>query len=705
MAAIVTRDSLENGRRVQHAAQQDKLYGQEMARTMWGTSLIWGFGMPLMRRLFDGAMHALGKPFVGMHSSDLLDTKNPLYKNQMEYMRQWASAAEKEGGQLEKLAGNLRKVIGKTGEQINPSKLKLLYEALGGARFLIASAVPSALIGIGIPMWNHQSSKKQALAEAMAQQANKPRTQAGIGAEVTSNSPIIYPNFTGRDEPQPFIPTPATNYQRTPVYSSKPVQVRQAQIRPELHTLGARPIAPFGNSGTTVNSASPVVLPNRDIATTYATWAPPPVYSTDARANLAPALTSGGALAELLRPLGGLLRLVHTNDKMANLIGIDGFISIPRILGIRRTGNKTNPETGEATKGPLVPSEMANWFINESIYVYMMYFGAQKLNGLFKRVAGQIIPGFQNTHGVEQFEGAKELLNMPFALLKNLNETYVKPNKLGHLAGDINHAFKELGLSPTADHKGFAQHLIKPETTKELKQRVEQALLPGRYKPGNNLLLDLAADAEIIPVMRDGTFGNGAIKALDPTKTITFANKLNASEPKGLLNGLKHELKLLVDEELTVTSSYKTLQGLLYRMNKLHTLASLPENQGLKAMKTMLQKTTLAKAFCLISSLTASFVVLAEGVPFLQKFVAEKLYHEEASAWTHHGVDEALKAQQAESTASESEATDDPRSHLAPPSAYSGTLFNGGLQAAALTPSPLVMPYSARSPFLSPKTI
>jgi hypothetical protein len=619
--SLVVRDSIENPRRIHYAAQQNEQYGKEMFRTMWGTSAIWGLGMPAMRKVYDAVAHgAFKKPFTDLDSSVLTAgaaqtgraLSEKLYSKQLPYLQQWIEAGQKSGGAMAQKAKSITGVLGHALQDVSKlAAVKNSYEGSFGLRVALCAGLPALSIGMGLTELNHYLTRKENAAK-LAHPENK-TLQVNNFADSDPNNAILPP-----------ISPLLASHQNAALHGAawQPVVLPKALQGTALAQNNDATLQNWTQRAKTGNLAS---------ANNPFTEVSPSNSLNEPSSSENAGLTGAGLPAPMLKAF----KWIHGNDKMANLIGIDGGISIPRILDVRHV------------------SEMANWVIQEGLLVYMMYFGAPLLNEQFKKGSGLLVPGFKENFDVKHFAGASELIHMPFEVFRGLHNKYIQPNKLEHFAGDFAKAMQALGLSPMQDSDALAKKLTEESTVGTLKHKLEQLLLPGNYKPGSNLIVELAADAGLVPVWREGKFGGGNIKALNPMQTIKFADALEsvALEHPNVLKKTQTALGSLINHESpTVKDGFNNLQSLILRLNKLHNVALQTELthmvqgvakplSGTAALKTVLGNTMLAKTACLLASLGASYVVLAELMPRFQKFVVSNVFHEDPSLWTQHDGD------------------------------------------------------------------
>lgn len=535
--SLALRDSADNFRRVQIAQEEDPLFGKEMFRLHWGTTVVWGFGMKLMNSLFDGVSHKLGKPFTALETGTL----NP--KNAA-YVAQWIESAAKVPA-LQNKAKSLGQLFKPNMSAEGMGQLAKLYKGLGGWRFLVASMLPTIAIGVGIPWYNHRASAKELQTKFVKEAPWDLRNNNGFLAGATSNSI---------------------------------------------------------SSATSAASTVPVVSPFQQALAPGSLQGQPNLAQT-----LQPKFGAAGSW------LAGASKLLHENEKLANLIGIDTFISGPRMALIRK------------------PGEFVNFLLQEGILVYMLYFGPEHISAGLQK-AFSAVPGFTDAGGIKGFKGAEDLYNLPFKLFSSINQRFLQTSKgLSEFNSQLSQSLRDLGLDASLKGEALAKHLAEPGVIERLEGNLNELLLPGKFNAQGetgNLIADLAVEADLVPVWRDGWLNSGKILGRNPTKAMKLAEQLHPEKS----NPMGRFFSTLVPGKASVLGHFDNVQSMIYRLSQAAELATQPE--GEKAFKAIFGRTIVSKSLAMIAALGASYLVIAEASPRIQRWAAKALFNEDPSDWT-----------------------------------------------------------------------
>lgn len=167
MAAIVTRDMVDNAGRVTQAYKRDINDGKERLIEENLTTLIWGFGIGFIKKFL---FNPLAKKFTAVRhpNFNLTLLNDGVQKLTPELVSKFAPSDT----HLMKLASD--------------SALQKTYKLMGSLKFFIATGIPIALISFGIPTINQAMTKKRLRKQYFEKQKhlylnnNQPLKQASV---------------------------------------------------------------------------------------------------------------------------------------------------------------------------------------------------------------------------------------------------------------------------------------------------------------------------------------------------------------------------------------------------------------------------------------------------------------------------------------------------------------------------------------------
>jgi hypothetical protein len=317
----------------------------------------------------------------------------------------------------------------------------------------------------------------------------------------------------------------------------------------------------------------------------------------------------------------GFTRLIHTlnsNEALATLVGVDTLISGGRIL------SSENWQEG------------MEWTVQELAFVSMIYFLAPWANTAIKHQLGKLNPAMA------------PYVDMNFKGVELVHKRYVQPyQQAGQFdataatqafKADVHKGLAELGITPTghANSEAMAQHLLDNSNT--FKHAIQQAMLPDAYKPGENLILDMAVDSGVLKVIREGreeALHNHGLKglwhrqalAMDPVKSLPLAEVLHKPNLKWH-EWLRGKFDI-VHVPTWMVGNPETLQGLAHTLWHLAEQTSTPE--AIHTLQHLMMATQGSKALALGASLAINYVALAHLTPKFKHWLSK---HASGGNWT-----------------------------------------------------------------------
>jgi hypothetical protein len=673
--ALVARDTFENVSRVEKAGELSPLAKLDQTISQWGTSVVWGFGVPLMGLVADKiGKHGLNKPFLNTDTDLLSSTEH------QGYVQQWVNELKDSGQSLPKhLTEKAKDLEGlfhlnAAGDEKLLQAAAKTYGNLSFSKELFRGLLPALMVGVGLTelihaidyrnAQNEKSQNKEAPKQTDTESNTDPTamnallpfkrsnvTSGSVKTATTESAPIIPALSAGLGAPSSWAQNPSQFYAQQlsipnlpprgamALSSESPNATNPARMASAFST-NALPSTPASSQNvlgsTWLPSTAPSLQPNSvswasnttsNTSITAPAKGPIPTQGFSGLSSVATEqLATGGGGS----PIQSLVNAFKGNDMLTNLCLVDApGISAPRILDTRSN------------------AERAYYGVQELMMVYMMYFGAQQLNGAIKGQGIQKLSPFKESFGLKGFDGARELLEFDFPIFQKLNTQYLQGDTtqgFHQFKTDLKAAFEQLGVpgatQPSSDFEGFAKTLANQKDT--LETNLKQMLKPGQYQAGSNLIVELAADAGMLPVWREregllaNLPGKGAnnIVAYNPTQSFSLADLAESAPDKRnalqKLGGYYQETLGLRSTPSSVAHDTDTIQALMHRLNKLYHLA---EESGPQNFKKIIHNTMGAKSMALGASLGMSYFILANLMPELQNRVVRDIFHEDPKTW------------------------------------------------------------------------
>lgn len=616
MTGVVARDMLQNRGVISEARNRDPVDGKAMWLTMWATTVIWGFGMPIITALCAGGADRFGqRPFLNMDRSVLTQ---PGFA---EYATQFAQEGQKAGGHLAHLGTKVSQILRHDGKAITTQAAHELYENKQFWAFLAASVVPSLLVGPVLTAYTRHQTYQTLLQEAKERLALQQQHAAAVdhptqpphstfqGVHGATETPTLLasaPSATNGWGAQPPSPSPfMVSAAMPPALLLSLAATQPKSLLQQSNSVAAAPHLPEQTNRRLAAETSPTL---RSPAPSQSPFGSLPAGSGVSKLAEAATVTAaaGGVLAGAKGWANQLVHNLMQNPVLANLLGVDAAISLGRVIG-----NKNHVE----------------WLIQEGAFVGMVYFGGPWFNDKIRDGIGQLNPTIKPFLEFE-FDGLRHLSEKYLQKASQSGEGDLTPGK--RFANDFEHAAKELGLSLEGDDTQFAQHLL--EKSEHVVAQLQQRLLPGQYEAGKNVIVDMLVQNGTVPTFKQslgeawqeqgvGALFNRKPVAYNLTQGIPQADALETTK-LGFGKEIAHALWGQHQKTTGVLDNGQTVEGVILRMRKLAQHAAT--EQGEQQLKTLVSHVTMGKAGALAASYGISYLLLAHLSPKLQHWISAK---------------------------------------------------------------------------------
>lgn len=467
MLSIAIRDGVDNTGRIYQEFKRSSHGGREFTINEIGTTLVWGFGIRAIKDLYDKFTHSMGWLKYPHFDVSLLNPQN-----------------------VQKLTPEVIDAFAHTSQK--PHLLKLLKSQQGlvqkaaFARFIISTAVPSAMIGFGLPTLNHILTSHIIEKEAKAAKA------------FFSNK--LHHKSTPTPAPQPVNVAHLHQLQESVVpYVDAMMHGAQAShhaTSPQsLKGWGHYPVSSYGSPMP--NPTAGHGQPSYEQMGGFPIWL---MNGSGAQSHLTPPQGLGhGQPSQQAKPAfglnaGQLMSNLMSNERLNTLIFVDGMITGGRIIKARN------------------PVERLEWIVRESAIIAFLYFGASWVQDTLQ-------------HAFNKMTGS--ITDMNFGAIRYLDKHFGKnTEQFSQAMGDV---YKSLGVKSPEQLGKVSLSSIESRLVNKMRHYVSKH---GQYK--HNLLFDLAEHIDLVPTLKSAK--TNKIIGLDLTRAIRTDHVLDLAKQLGKLD-------------------------------------------------------------------------------------------------------------------------------------------------------------------------
>ena len=541
MLSVALRDGVDSAGRIAVATRRDPLEGSERLVDESITMLVWGFGVGLLKKLYNNTLNTMGQKGLSRIKLAQLD---------MDVLKAGPQKLSKK--LIGQYMGDQKSMASHLAEVLTNPKLVRAYQGSYIGKLLFCTFIPSALVGFGLPRYNAMRTRKKLAAEKAAQEKaatpQNPSTQAVNWGQLAKlpamhhrhAKPAHAPGWLKAFTPNTALQNNATsaatlhqawqgNRNATPVYLHSAASDSTPQ---ELYAGQAAPYWPqqqpyhlqldIPNSGETPyhlqlgipNSCDTpyhlqLGIPNSG-DTPYHLQLGIPNSGQNTSKAATPAITFGAGTMDVIYKL--------LKSEQANTMLIDGTIT-----------------TGRVTQERNLPFRLETLF-KEAALIYFYFFGQQHIKTWFEKRMDRADSTLKKVPHTQT--------HLPFASLKKLHDLKATPEAI----------LKQL---PNWSELGIANldKLSKPQRQQGI-NRLEKAVFKDlreyvSHGKSGNLLYDLALAEGLVPTRKTaaGKTLYDVTQTLDMHKFAGFAEKLQTMEkwlkamPQNDAAGLSHLLK------------------------------------------------------------------------------------------------------------------------------------------------------------------